>query len=51
VIILLLILAAWVVSVIGLVRSAGRDLGWWVWSLVLLAVLLTRFAGMGVLGL
>jgi len=45
-IVLLLILAAFVVSVIGLVRTAGRDLGWWVWSLLILALILTRFAGL-----
>jgi quinol-cytochrome oxidoreductase complex cytochrome b subunit len=48
-IVLLLILASFVVSVIGLVRSAGRDLGWWVWSLLILALILTRFAGLGYL--
>lgn len=45
-IIFLLILAAFVVAVVALVRSRGQDPTWWVWTLLLLAVLLARAVGM-----
>ena len=45
-IIFVLFLAAFVISVIALARSQMRDSTWWVWSLVLLAVLLMRVGGL-----